>query len=92
MRTLAIGLVLLATPMVTLAAEASRFSGSGELVAGDATSADGRYSMRADLARGDRTQQGGRFSLEAQLAASDAAKAASTTCSAGPDIFRNGFE
>lgn len=92
MRALAMGLVLLAAPWPILAGEAPRFSGSGALVAGDATSADGRYSMRADLKRGDPTQHGGRFSLDARLAASDAAKAAGTACTAGPDIFRNGFE
>ncbi|MBL8242896.1 MAG: hypothetical protein JNL89_01835 [Rhodanobacteraceae bacterium] len=92
MRALAIGLVLLAAPLPTLAGEAPRFSGSGGLVAGDVISANRRYAMQADLKRGDPTQRGGRFSLDARLAASDAAKAASAACGAGPEIFRNGFE
>ena len=92
MRALAMGLVLLAAPLPTLSSEAPRFSGSGGLVAGDATSADGRSALQADLKRGDPTQHGGRFSLDARLAASDAAKAASAACGAGPEIFRNGFE
>lgn len=92
MRALAMGLVLLAAPLPTLAGEAPRFSGSGGLVAGDATSADGRYAMRADLKRGNDLQSGGRFTLDARLAVSDVAKAANTACNAGPEIFRNGFE
>lgn len=86
------GLVLLAAPLPNLASEAPRFSGSGGLVAGNATSADGRYALQADLKRGDLTQHGGRFSLAARLAASDAAKAANAAFNAGPEIFRNGFE
>lgn len=92
MRTLAIALVLLAAPLHALASEVPRLSGSGGLVAGDATSADGRLSMRADLKPSDRTQQGGRFNLTARLAMSDSVKAVSTACTAGPDVFRNGFE
>lgn len=92
MRALTMWLVLLAAPVSTLASEAPRFSGSGGLVAGDTTSADGRFSMRADLKRGEQAQQGGRFSLDARLAVSDSAKAANAVCNAGPDIFRNGFE
>jgi hypothetical protein len=92
MRALAMGLVLLAAPLPILASQSARFSGSGALVAGETTSADGRYRMQADLKRGNPVQHGGRFSLDARLAASDAAKAAGTACTGGPDIFRNGFE
>lgn len=92
MRALAILLVLLAPPVATFAGTATRFSGGGALVAAGEISADGRYALAADLRRGDDSRRGGRYRLDARLVVNDPLKSAATACTAGPDLFRNGFE
>jgi len=74
-----------------VAADTTRFTGSGALSAPNAQSSDGRFRIDAELQAAPASKQGGRFTLDARL--KPAATSIETACGLNAsDIFKNGFE